>query len=165
MQSRIAGFTLIEMLIYMALFILLSVVAVTSMLSFADSFKMYRAEHALNSQLASALDWLQLDLRNGLAVDMVGSTLSASSSVLMINYIGHDVTYTVSGGVLSRQVDGGTPEPLTQSPVTVGDFTADRYESTETELVRVRLTASVGTATSTVTEQYEVSSVLRGSYE
>lgn len=159
------GFTLIEILVYIAIFLVLSTAAIATMLSFADSFARYRAEKFLTEQVRSSFEILLADVRNASAVDQVGSTLGTSPSTLVLGYAAEDRTYALTGGALTRTINAGTPAAITASPVTVSAFTATYFDMMTTELVRVSITASATVGDTTVTETYTSSAVLRGSYE
>jgi len=159
------GFTMVEMLVYLALFILLSVASVSALLSFSDSFAQYRVERIVSRQLSEMANSILVDSRNALMLDVVGSTVAVDPSELLLDYVGSDVLYTVSGGTLFRSVNGGAPEPITQAPVTVTSFVVDHYPNVETEFVRFAITASATIGSTTVSDTYYSGTVLRGSYD
>ncbi len=161
----VRGFTLIEILVYIAIFLMLATAAVATMLSFSDSFSRYRAEKLLTEQVRSSFELVLADIRNASAVDLVGSTLGTSPSTLVLGYEAEDRTYALTSGALTRRINAGAVTPLTASPVTVTNFTATHFDMMTTELVRIVITASATVGDTTVTETYTSSAVLRGSYE
>jgi type II secretory pathway pseudopilin PulG len=159
------GFTLVEILVYIALFVLMASAAVASLLAFSDSFKAYRAEKILTEQVRSAYERMVADMRNAVTVDRTSSTFDVSPSTLLLEYPGFDREYTLLGGAIVVSENGGAATAVTGPGVVVDSFTVTHFDMVTTELLRVVVTASATVGGTTVTETYYSSSVLRGSYE
>ncbi len=159
------GFSLIEIIVYLALLVLLTAVGISSILSFTDTFTRYRAEKQLTLQVRSALERMVADVRNATAVDVVTSSLGTSPGTLELLAVGTSQTYTLTDGAITVAIDGGTASGLTGEGITIDSLTFYHYPSVTTELVRVAVTASATAGDTTVTETYYTSAVLRGSYE
>ncbi len=159
------GFSLVEMLVYLALLILISVVAVSSLLSLTDTLTAYRAEKQLTSQTRGMFERIVADMRNATAVNIITSTLDTSPGTLVLEYPSETITYTLSGGSVTVARDSEAPSPLNTGGVTVTALTFTRYDMATTELVRVTLSATSVLGDATVSETFTTSAVLRGSYE
>ncbi len=164
-HTKQKGFTLVEMLVYLAIFITLSVAGVTTMLHFSRVFTEYRVEKMLTQQITASLDTMVSDIRNAVLVDQIGSTFAVSNGTLGLSYVGYDVLYEVLGGVLVRSESGAASVALTHGPVTIDMFLVEYYPTTESELIRVTVAAHITQGAHTFSETYYVSSVLRGSYD
>ncbi len=164
-QSSVRGFSLVEILVYIALFVLLASAAVASLLSFTDSFKSYRAEKLLTEQVRSAYERMVADIRNATAVDQAGSTFDVSPSTMVLQYPGIERAYTLTGGAITVSENGGAATAVTGPAVVVTNFTVQQYDMVATNLLRISITASSTVGDTTVSETYYTSSVLRGSYE
>ncbi len=159
------GFTLVEILVYIALFVLLASTAVASLLNFSDSLKAYRAEKILTEQVRGAYERMLADVRNATALDQAGSTFDVSPSTVSLQYEAVERVYTLSGGAITVAENGGTAVPITGDGITVTSFTVYQYDMVSTILLRVEIAATATVGDTTVTETYYSSSVLRGSYE
>lgn len=164
-SSTQRGFSLVEILVYIALFILLASAAVASLLNFSDSFKAYRAEKVLTEQVRGAYERMLADVRNATALDQAGSTFDTSPSTVSLQYEAVERVYTLTSGAITVSENGGTAVPITGDGITVSAFTVRQYDMVATTLIRIELTATATVGDTTVTETYYSSSVLRGSYE
>lgn len=159
------GFSLVEMLVYLALLILISVVAVSSLFNLTDTLTRYRAEKVLTVQSRAMLERMVADVRNATAVDTVSSTFDVSPGTLVLDYIGASITYTLASGDVTVALDTNPSSPLNGGDVTVDSLAFTYYDNMTTELVRISMTATAVVGDTTVTETFTTSAVLRGSYE
>ncbi len=160
-----SGFSLIEVLVYIAVTVSISLAGVLTYLSLNSGLVRSATERSVNHAAQVALERITRDIRGATTVNAAQSTLGSSPGVLTLTNAATTTNYSVSGGALILEVDGVTLGPLTGSGVTVEDFTVNRYVGTSTELVRVKLTLSAVTTAASTTRTYYTSAVLRGSYE
>ncbi|OIP77403.1 MAG: hypothetical protein AUK16_01940 [Parcubacteria group bacterium CG2_30_44_11] len=163
--SPISGFSLVEMLVYIALLVIVMTAAISTILSFSEAFVGYKTEKVLTRQLSDVVERLQYDIRNSIAVNAVGSTLDVTPGTLVLDRIGSSVTYTLAAGVVTVAENTGPALPLTGGVVTVTALTFSQFDSGVTELVRLEITATATIGNYTKTETYQTSALLRGSYE
>ena len=119
------GFTLIELIIYLAIVSVLATSLILWSLTVGDLGARARQGAELNSSGRLALEIITRDLELAAAVTVPAD--SAPSPVLtLVNTLGEMITIRVSGGQLTRIVAGGNPLPLTAPLITVTDFSATR---------------------------------------
>lgn len=159
------GFSLVEMLVYIALLVVVTTAALALLLNFTDAFTRYRAEKILVRQLHEATERMVYDIQNAAAVNTVGSTFDVSPGTLMLDRVGSSVTYTLSSGAITVAEDANPAVVQTSDAVTVSDLTFSHLTNARTEMVRVSVTGSVTVGDYTATETFETSAVIRGSYE
>lgn len=160
-----AGYSLIEMLIYLAVTILISLAGVETYLSLNTILVRNATERAVNHSAMVALERIGSELRNGLSINTGQSTFGTSPGALTIVYGTTTSNFTISGGRLIFTQNGTAVGPLTSSDVTVESFIVNRYVGTTTELVRVSLTLSGHSKAASTTRTYYTSAVLRGTYD
>jgi type II secretory pathway pseudopilin PulG len=136
-QFRNNGFTLVEMLVYVALMTLL----LSSIIPFLINMSSARAKHFaqvdLYSQARFVSEKIKREIRNAKTFDQ-GTTfdvnLAQNSGYLKLLTDSSPQTFLileVQNGVLRISRDSGTTfEPLTSAPVTVADLTFHNYTDT-----------------------------------
>lgn len=160
-----AGFTLIEVIVYIAILVLVSAAAVTALVSFSDVLDNQRVQQRVTSSAQGALERMVHDIRNSTAVNVGGSTLADPDGVLQLTHSGGDITFARSGGVITVTRGSEPAVPLTSSDVSVDALAFYHYADGPTELVRVSLTVSATSSTQTRTETFYGGAVIRGSYD
>lgn len=154
------GFTLVEMIVYVAILALVSAVSVQLIFSLNDMIAKYRAQQLVFRSATTALERVLYDVRDAESVSSYsytspGSlTLSGGSDTMAYGTVS-DVLRVTQGGV-----DLG---PLTEDGVVVGELRFYAY-SDVTDMVRVKMTLSATVGKSTVTRTFYAGGVLRGSY-
>jgi len=161
----IQGFSLVEMLVYVAVLMLVSTGSITLLLTLADNVERQQANQLVTRSAHSALERMLKDIRAANTVDTFYSTLETSPGVLVLTAGATTTEYSLTGGQIVLGVNGTTVGPLTEERVSVDGVSFYRYDNTITELVRVELTLSATIGESTVTETFNAAATLRGSYE
>lgn len=158
------GFTLVEMLVYIAVMVIVCAAAVTLLFSLGDRITQQRANQLVVRTAQTTIERIMLEVRNAEAVD-AGSVLENNPGTLILDAGATTTQFAVSGGVVEVTVNGGTAEALTSSDVSIEELRFFAYDNTLTELVRVVLTVEATVGDATVSKTFNASGVLRGSYE
>lgn len=163
--KSIRGFSLVEVLVYIAVLVLVSVAGVLTYLSLDTMLVRNATERTVSHAAQVALERISREIRSATAVNTTLSTLGTSPGELTLTTGGATTNFAVVGDSLILTVDGSEVGPLTGNSVVVEEFTAHLYVGTTTDLVRVSLTLSAETKAASTTRTYYTSAVLRGSYE
>lgn len=159
------GFTLIEMLVYIAVLVLAVSAMVTLFLSLNTTLSRNQVERALAHTAQVALETMVRDIRAAETAD----TTVANQLTLQTKGGATTTVFSLSGTGVTLNINSTNLGSLTSDEVTVEDLTFTKYEhigtELETTLVRVALTLSVSTKAASSTRTYYSSAVLRGSYE
>lgn len=154
------GVSLIELLIYIAI---LSVVVVFIASSFNSLMKgRGKSESAseVNSAIRFGTEKMVRDIKEASAVS-TPATVGASATTLVLSVSGSTITYDLSGGVLRRTVNAGTPEPITASSTAITTLFVTRLENYNTPLgattTSIRVSLSAGYNSSSPEWQYSTS--------
>lgn len=83
-HSSCRGFTLVEMVIYVAFFTLLSVLAIEATMIAMKSFYALRITHNINQSATVALERMSREIRNAYDIDTTQSTLNTNPGRLML---------------------------------------------------------------------------------
>lgn len=164
-KYRRRGFSLVEVIFYVAIVVLVAISSVTFLLSLEDVLARQQAERLVRNTAEVALERILFEARQSEEVDLGQSTLSASSSVLVLNRGAGTVRFEVATGTLYLYENSVLSGPLTPPEVEVSDFYVYRYDNGRTESLRIVTNLSAMVASSTISERLEGGITLRGSYD
>ena len=160
----VRGFTLVEMLVYLAIFMVVSTASVTFLISLNDFIRQYKIETILYKSGTNAMEQIILGIRQADQVNMLNSTFnSPSTGRLTVEHGASSTAFLLNAGTLEISIDGTNLGDVLNDNVSVSEFTVYHYPLAVGELVRVklRLDATVGTVTKSLT--LYGGSVVRGS--
>lgn len=164
-QNTQKGFTLTEIIVYMALVLTIVVGSVNALLSYAEVVDMLRVRTQLAETAQGALERITREVRNANEVDVAGSDLVKATSTLSL--IGDEYDTIISGTTTQLMIsrDGGADVPLNSGNITLDSFYVYHYTAVDVEMLRMVLTMSSQSGDRSLTETFTSSVVLRGSYE
>ncbi len=148
------GFTLVEMLVYLAIFFVVTTASTTFLLSLNNLISQYKVETMLYKSGANALEQVVLSIRQADQVNITNSTFnSPATGRLMVESTASSTSFALNSGSLTMSVNGINLGNVISEGVTVTGFTVYRYPLTVGELVRVklRLSATTGSITKDIT--------------
>lgn len=163
------GYTLPEVLVYIVLFVIMSTLVVSMLLTMSKSFSEIRANRDLSRSGTSVMERIEREIQNAESIDTGNSTLGTSPGVLMLN--GHDsggvartVRFVIASGALrvyENDVDQGV---ISADPTTVTSLIFQSITTAKGTGVKVSLTLSDARGTQTRSESFYTTAALRGSY-
>lgn len=162
-NQKIAGFTLIEILVYLAIFLIITTASIGFMISLDDFIDEYRLETALYRSGTGAMEQILLALRQADNVDLANTILNSPSNgrLTVENSVGtKEFLFIVDE--LQFILDGDNLGDLTGTDVVVDDFTVYHYSTGDGELVRVKITLTGTIDSVSKTIKLYGGSVIRG---
>lgn len=159
------GFTLIEILVYLAILVTVSGGALTMLFSLTDNINSGRSERLVTNSATIALERMLSDIRGADLVDTFYSTFDTNPGALTLIDGASTTAYSVVDGAIVIAKDGVTVGQLTNEQVTVDALRFYHYDNLQTEMVRILMTLTGVVGDATTTRTFEAASVLRGSYE
>lgn len=164
-NTKQKGFSLIEMLVYIALLVLLSGAVIVSIFSLSDVFQRNTHERELADAAVHTLERISREARKAGGFNLGGSQLNVPlGSVALVD--GSTTTiFSVTNGRMEVSVNGAPEEVLTPEHIVVDNVVFHRLQSTSTEALRVSLTLSVKEDTASTSMTFLNTAVLRNSYE
>ena len=164
------GFSLAELVIYVALLALFSVAMVNTLLILTKSWTTVKLAKSISISATSVLERMTREVRTATAIDTGLSTFNATSSVLVINsqdLSGAATTFKffVSGSTLKIQKGAGSSDALTLSTTPVTNFTLRRITTSQSEAVRIELQVQSTYRGQTSTQDFYDVVQLRGGYQ
>ncbi len=163
------GYTLPEVLVYIVLFVIMSTLVVSMLLTMSKSFSEIRANRDLSRSGTSVMERIEREIQNAESIDSANSTLGSSPGVLTLN--GHDssgVARTVKFDVTSNKLhvyeNGADQGVLSSDPTTVSSLIFQSITTTKGSGVKVSLTLTDVRGSQTRSESFYTTVTLRGSY-
>jgi len=129
-KTWVRGFSLLELLIYLAILSGLVVISVTMFISLSRGQGQSSARSEIDYSIRFATELMRQDIKNASAVSV--PALGTPSSTLSLTRDGVTILYDVSSGVLRRKEGAASPVNVTNSNTTVGTPTFTRIENTNT---------------------------------
>lgn len=148
------GFTLVEMLVYVAILIMVAIASISFIISLDRLVTQYRIETALYRSGSSALEQVLVGIRQADSFDALNSVLENNyAGALALTNGASSTIFELDNGQLNLIIDGDNYGSITSNEVTVTEFVVFRHGTSIGDLVRVRLSLSVtiGDATKNIT--------------
>lgn len=163
------GFTLVEMLIYVALMVALLFAVMQLSLGVSRSYKNIKAIKNVESSAVTAFERMTREIRGAKSIDISHSALGVNPGDLILNTTDQGgapttVEFYVNNGVLSLKSGGVYQGPLTTGSTTVSNLIFRRIVTSNSEGVKIEAEfRSVLGAVSSV-EKFYSTIAERGSY-
>lgn len=156
------GFSMIETVIYIAIFGMVLIFIVSSIIYVGKAYSVLKAERTLASSASAALDRVTRETRDADLIDLGGSTFGTSPGALTLQ---PDSTYFfVEGGVLKVQEGASVPGALTSAEVQVSELIFERIVTAQSEGLRISLELEMPVEGVMRSKRFYSTAVLRGSY-
>lgn len=159
------GFSLIEVLVYIAVTVLVTLAGVLTYLSLSTTLVRNETERAVSQSAQVTLERMVRDIRGAISINAAQSTFGASPGKLSLVSGATTTEFALVNGKVELAVNGVSMGPLTSGGVGVDSLFFTRYTGTSTELVRISLTLSASNKAASTTRTFYEGAVLRGSYE
>jgi len=157
------GFTLLEMVIYIAILTLIAVVVVNTVLSLAVSFNSLRATRDINNAAMVSLERMGRDIRGATGIDTGGSSFgSHPGTLLLIGAI--ETEFYLDDGVIKVREDDVEAGALTREAATTTNLVFYHISASPYSGIRIEMTLESTRGTITKTKSFSSFVALRSSY-
>lgn len=161
-----SGFTLIEMLVYISIFTIVSGGAIGLLFSLDDLFVQYKLKQNLLASGTTIMERVLLEVREANNLVLADSVIASSTAgVISLDKGVETIKISKNGNKLELYRDGNLDSVINSSNVEVLGATFYYYEQNGVELVRVRL--DLRSSVESQIEDWSVAggTIIRGSYE
>lgn len=161
-----AGFSLVEMIVYIALLTIFTTGLVVVVVSLSESKTHLNAREELTYTSTVTLEKITREIRQSQSVDLFTSTLGFHPGKLALQPEDTPTqlnTIYVQAGRVFIQEGSNTPSPLSSASVFVSNLVFTRMSNPNTEGVLVELTAEKNSHGATTTKNYRTFVVLDAS--
>jgi len=159
------GYSLVEMIVYVTILSIISLVGMNSVLSFATSYKEILTLRVVDSSAIDSLERITRDIRSATSINTGSSTFGTNPGVLSLTTTSSEVSTTtrfyLDNGILKVDINGVYSGPLTASTTQVTNLIFIKMDSDNSSLIKIQMTilGTVGAATKSKT--YYSSVVMR----
>ena len=160
-KTNIFGFTLIEMLVYIAILSIIAVVVINSMLSLKDSYINFKVSRNVTIAALSSIDRMTREIR--LADTITGtSTFDVHPGVLGLSFGGSTTTeFYLNEGTLKISENSTEIGALTRNEATITNLVFRQLGSGSADMIRIEMTIESTVGTTTLSKDFYTGAVLR----
>jgi prepilin-type N-terminal cleavage/methylation domain-containing protein len=168
-KIQFQGFTLVEMLVYIAILGVLSTLAINVTLSMTRAFAELRVSRDLNASGSVLMERLTRDIRSAYDVDAGQSTLGTNPGRLMLDTKdsgGANTTneFYVENGLVKVRVGGVAIGAVMTTSSIVNNFVLRELVNTKSKAIKIEVTISATRGNITESRNFYNTVVLRGTY-
>lgn len=169
-RKKHTGFSLVEMLVYIAILTLLVGVLISSLRAIVTTYRHIKVSRTIETSALTALERITREIKNGSSITVGSSSFgTASSSITVVGKNASEVSKTtyiyLQSGVLRINEDGTPKGQLTSSSTVVTNFTLNFINQTASDAVKIQLTLQAGQGAYQRQETFYSTAILRGSYQ
>lgn len=164
-----AGFTLIEMIMYIAILAIVSVLVINVLFVMIRAFTDIRVARDINNVAVVALDRIVREIRTANSVDVANSIFSSTPGKLVLNTkdsLGNNTSldFFVDGGIIKVIGTGTGSSPLHTPSVVVNSLIYNLISGSNSSAIRIELVLVGKRGNVEKTSKFYSTVVLRGSY-
>jgi len=163
-RNSTTGYSIVEMLVYIAILSTIAVVTVNVVISLAGSYSSLRASRNINSAAVASLERIVREARLLENVDLANSTLTTHPGRLTLMRGATTTEFYLDGSVLKVRENGVPAGSLTSQNAVVTNLIFRHVTSAATEAVKIEMTLQSAVGNITKTENFYDFVILRGSY-
>jgi type II secretory pathway pseudopilin PulG len=162
------GFSLMEMIIYIAILVLILVVVINILFNIISSQKKFKTARSVENSAAYTLDRINREIRDATTIDTAGSIFNANPGKLMLNSTDSNgnartVEFFISSSTVHIKENGVDLGRLTQADGSVTNLVFTHITNTHSDSVRTVMRVESGTSTNYRAENFYATTILRGS--
>lgn len=162
----VCGFSIIEIIIYLAIFTIISVVVINSFIVVLSSFSNARTNQDLLNSGSISMDRISHEIRQAKNIDIVNSTLNSNSGVLRLNDMDGTsyVQIEKNGNALDLYSNGVLVGNLLSQNIYLNKIIFNRISTANSEAVKIEMELQDSRSKTGKTETLYNTIILRGGY-
>lgn len=158
------GYSVIELLVYISLFVLIAVVVMQSLIYAMKTYSTARAYRTLQRNAEITLSRLTTEIRGAKTISTGGSSFGVSSGVLALTGTDnagstYNPTFSLVSGI-PQVVVGGATTQLASSEVSFSELTFWNITTANSDGIKIKITLST-TRAPFITKSFYTTAVLR----
>lgn len=163
------GFTLIEMVVYVAIFGVISILAMQAMFVVTRAFTDLRVSRDLNSSGTALLERMTRDIRGAYDIDTAQSTFAATPGRLTLDTkdaagVATTVEFYVENGVVKIKEGGVAQGAIMTTSTQISSFIVRQITGSLSKAVKVEVVLTASRGDITRTRNFYTTATLRGTY-
>lgn len=161
-KNKNRGYSLVETVIYLSIFVVVSVLVIKLILSFVSSYRFISVSHRLERSAISAMERMTREIRLAGNVNSGQSVFSSNPGTLSLVANSTTTKFYISGGRIMMDVNGSQVGPLTESSVSVTNLVYHLVSNSNSDAVKIDLTLETSLGGVVKTKNYHDTVVLKG---
>jgi type II secretory pathway component PulJ len=162
------GYSVIELVIYLALFALLSIAIINALIIAMKSFAEVKTMRTLASTASLTMERMSREIRGAQSIDTAGSTFDVSPGVLTLNTqdgagVARVVVFDISSGALRLKENGAVTGTLTDASQQISNLVFRKITTPVGTAVKIEMTIT-NTNGVVITRNFYDTVVVRGEY-
>ncbi|MES3005076.1 MAG: type II secretion system protein [Patescibacteria group bacterium] len=145
-NSKTRGYSLVEMIIYVTILSIVSVVLVNTLLSFTGSYKQLQALRAVDRSAMDVMEKFSRSIRSSTSIDIGGSSFGANPGVLVLvetdGLVSTTTRFYLENQVVKMDVNGVYYGPLSLGVADVTSLVFRKTDSDSTSAIKIEMTVS-----------------------
>ena len=175
--KREKGFSIIEIIIYLAIFAFVSIFVVNSLIVSMSSFSSTHTNHLLMESGLSSMDRISREIRQASSVDIGNSSLGVNPGILQLNTTDGagkviavkikketDLSLNIYKSVYTSPINLVLVGNLLNSSIVIDNLIFRRIDTVAGEGVKIEMTLRDSKSKNNKTEKFYDTVILRGSY-
>jgi hypothetical protein len=163
------GVSMVEMVVYISILALVSIVVINALYSLGRSYQSMRRAEVIETTAQVALERMVREIRDASSVDVSDSQFNDPAGSLTINTLNEAETLTavrfyLLDGRIRVEEDGVDMGPLSPADATVTELVFNRITTAESEAVKMDMTVESARGVEVQSKKFYSTVVLRGSY-
>ncbi len=164
-----AGFSLVEILVYVFILSLVLAVVTSSLFSVAKSYRVLRSVASIDTTAQVALDMMAREIRNSIAISDTDSIFNSSPgkiSLITTNDTGSPMVmeFYLDSETIFVEEESVLVGPLSASSARVSGLVFRKIITDESHAIKIEMTVESGQGESFRTKKFYSTAVLRGTY-
>ncbi len=160
------GFSMIEMIVYIAVLAMTFAIVINTVISFASSYREITALRATEYSATAALERMTREIRAASSVDMTNSILNSNPGTLTliktVNGVSTTTKFYVASSTLKVDINNVYSGPLTASNAAVTSLVFTVLTSGNSTAVKIDMTVVGRSNSVTKTKNYHSTIILKG---
>jgi type II secretory pathway component PulJ len=166
LREKKSGYSLVEMLIYVALVFLISTVVVQMLVNFSQTYRTLITLRNIEHAAIDSIERMTRDIRGATTVIEGSSVFGTNPGVLTlvktVNSVSTTTRYYVDNGVMKLDVNNVYFGPLTSSNTSVTNIVYRLLNNGTSKAIKIDMTIQGGTGPAMKTKTYHSTIVLGG---
>ncbi len=168
-RNLICGYSIIEILVYLAIFTALSIVVINSFIVILSSFNTTNMNRKLLESGSVVMERMSREIRQANSVDIAGSSFGSSPGVLQLNSTdesnnGIVIKFAVVDQALNLYQDGNLLGNLLGQNVSITSLIFRKISTTNSEAAKIEMTLQYSKGQMIKSVNFYDTIVLRGGY-
>jgi Tfp pilus assembly protein PilW len=168
-STKISGYSLLEIIVYLGIFTVISILVINSFIIVASSFRQIRTNRDLLESGSTAMERISREIREAGSIDIPNSTLGTSPGALQLNSTDSGgeaqlVNFNVLSGAINLTEGGVLTGNLLGSNVIVTSLIFRRMSTSASEAVKIEMTLQDTRSKHATTKNFYDTVILRNEY-